>query len=418
MPIIYLLTLFFSFTMSFVPALQHLLDPVFVMIGVGGGFKTPFVDMLIIAGMIIILVNSKGSGVKKNFINIFKWWAPWVLYLLIRSNFSELGLWKFEMYIAKLLIPTMAITLVCIAIPDKFEKYFFSLLIMLAIILIPSMYLYDFGEKDFYNNIWLSRMLAICGLYLFINLTFNLKMIVKLTLISVFFITMILIGSRGPVLSFILSAGVYFMVKNRNNIKIMIAGGVFALVLGIIVIQLSSISISSNVASFLTHGKSDKIENVEKADDRSGIYPGTIAVIADNPVFGVGLAMWFKHYYNYIGKNVGSDYLYPHNFLLEVLSELGLIGLVLFLFLFKPYKRIFCLNNQYNIFILLGLLFASTSSDITQNSTPFIFSLLSFIYFKRKLSSSVNEKTDSIVIETLQDSTKSKYQYQSVKLRS
>lgn len=382
MTIVYLATLFFSFVMSLVPAAQFLLEPVFDVVGLGAGFKTPFIDFLIVIGMVIIYVKAPAPNVKSDFVKIFKWWVPWLLYLLISSGFTDVGFWKFQMYVARLLLPTMAIVLVYLAAPDKFERYFFGLMIFLVLLLVPTLLIVDFDEKDFYNNIWLSRALAICSLYLFVTTSFKFDSIVKLSLIGLFFVSMVLIGSRGPVLSFILSAAVFFMIKNRKNIKLLAGGGLSAVVLATLVIQISDVSVSSHVASFLTHGKSENIEHVDKADDRTGVYPGTIDIVLDNPITGVGLGNWHIVYYKQQGMYNDGEYKYPHNFMLEIASELGLIGLILFLILFKPYKYMFNLQNNYNIFILLGLLFASTSSDITQNSAPMIFMIISYLYEK------------------------------------
>ncbi len=392
MAFVYLSTLLLSFVLSLAPALQFLLDPVFSMLGVGGGFKTPLIDILIILGMLLIFANNPGGRVKIEFIGIFKWWVPWIFYLLIRSNLSGLGFWKFEMYIARLLIPTMAIVLVYIAIPNKFEKYFFGLLLSLAFILVPTTYLYDFSGKDFFNNIWLSRMLAICSLYLFISISLRFNVVLKIVALLFFFIAMVLIGSRGPVLSLVLTATIYFIIKNKGNVFVMLGGCVLAIVISVFVAQLTNISVSSEVASFLTHGKSEDFAKLEEADDRTGVYSGTIDIIVKAPVFGVGLGGWSKVYYKNSKFFDDGEYKYPHNFLMEVLSELGIIGLLLFLMLLKPFRRFFSLKNKYNIFVLLGFLFASTSSDMTQNSAPLIFGILSQLNLRYGSSSNAREQ--------------------------
>lgn len=380
MSFVYISTLFFAFVLSLAPAAQYLLDPIFGLAGVSAGYKTPLIDLLIFLGMIVIVVNSPGNHVIREFVAIFKWWIPWLIYLLIRSNFDGVGIWKFEMYIARLLIPTAAIALVYLAAPERFERYFFGLLLVLAIILIPSMLLYDFDERDFFSNIWLSRTLAICTLYLFINIKLQFNLVAKVSLMTIFIVAMFLIGSRGPFLALLLTATTYFMLKNRKNYRIMFGGGIVAVIIAVVFIQF--INISSIAASFLTHGKSDQIENIQDANDRSGVYAPTFEIFAEKPIFGVGLGLWSKVFYDENNLLDDGEYKYPHSFLLEVLSELGIVGLVLYILLFRPLKRMFSLNNKYNIFILLGLVFATTSSDLTQNSAPLIFCVLSFIYIK------------------------------------
>jgi O-antigen ligase len=107
----------------------------------------------------------------------------------------------------------------------------------------------------------------------------------------------------------------------------------------------------------------------------SGIFQSLILFL-DNPIFGVGVGNygWF-----YCG--VKGDFIYPHNIILQIMSELGLIGMTIFcLCLYKTYKanvKFLCFYDDsihgdvtklffnYWIFCLLIAIFSGNSySDI------------------------------------------------------
>jgi O-antigen ligase len=57
---------------------------------------------------------------------------------------------------------------------------------------------------------------------------------------------------------------------------------------------------------------------------RMAIWQGSLAMIREHWLFGVGLGRFWEHFPSY---RVTSYYTrYPHNFLLEVFAELGIVG--------------------------------------------------------------------------------------------
>lgn len=107
-------------------------------------------------------------------------------------------------------------------------------------------------------------------------------------------------------------------------------------------------------------------------------------VMAINPEWGVG----FGGYSIYGNKD------YPHNFFLELLCEIGIVGLFLlllliFLYIFtnknKHYVRYLTYNNSY-LFILFVLFFAraQVSGDLS-TSVGFIAILLSFVSHRHRI---------------------------------
>lgn len=93
-------------------------------------------------------------------------------------------------------------------------------------------------------------------------------------------------------------------------------------------------------------------------------------MILDHPVAGVGLGGYKQ---NYKGKDTAFAIEYPHNILVEVAVELGIIGLLIFLFLvFKAGRKM--LNYDFRLFAiwLLCFLLALFSGNIADQKIFFI----------------------------------------------
>jgi len=100
-------------------------------------------------------------------------------------------------------------------------------------------------------------------------------------------------------------------------------------------------------------------------DDRIAIFRNSINMIKDHPIIGVGANTFMKNYKYYKESPeyrdiVTSDYIYAHNNFLHIAGELGMIGLVIFLWLLykmvKAYKSIYAkLDQRYIKIIFLSL---------------------------------------------------------------
>lgn len=300
------------------------------------------------------------------------------------------------MYMGKMVLPTMLLVIMALSNPSLFEKYFMRTLLWLNIIVVAlySLKFVDFnlmqktGEGGIERMIWLSRSIGICVAYFVITSSWKKRPLVTIPLIIFLFGVMIYIGSRGPVLSLILALGFFLIIKNRKNIgpAVLLAG-----VVGIVVVAFMTYSPLTDFArSFATHGKTKEFSHF--GEDRLSAYTPSLLIFADHPLVGVGLGKWWSTYQKkfrippWEAQRAAKErmkghlaVLYPHNILLEILSELGIIGLACFILLFVPFKRLFSMSNEYNILCLLGFLYAWSSSDITQNSAPMIFNLLSIL---------------------------------------
>jgi O-antigen ligase len=263
-----------------------------------------------------------------------------------------------------------------------------------------------FGVRTFEKHfegiervIWLSRGIGICIVYMIITSEWRMRpmVLVMVSILLLQFGIMLYIGSRGPLLSVIVSMGIFFFIKYRKDITKTVLLGIVGVT--IIVAFMNIKALSDYVHFFSTHRGTIKLSFF--GQDRLVAYRPSLEIFADHPITGVGLGKWWSvyrprmsplseiHDRSYLKKIRGEiDYDYPHNIFLEILSELGLVGMGLFVLLFIPFKRLFRLSNEYNLLCLLGFLYASSSSDISQNSAPMIFNILSILRAKNLLPAS------------------------------
>jgi O-antigen ligase len=366
----------------------------FDIIDVPKGYNSALVMLLALPFICIIVLNERKSIVK-SFWSVAKYWLPWIVYLFISGLSTAEGIWKLQMYLSIVVLPAMLILVLALANPSVFQKYFMNVLLFLNIFIvfflcfnIVSVSIIH-GAAGIERIIWLSRGIGISIAYIVITPAWRRHNILYTVLIAVLFGVMIYIGSRGPVISLLLTLWLFFFVKYyRKNVLIFFLS---AWVMVIIVIAFFNIGyLTDFTRSFVTHGNTSKITGF--ANDRISVYTPTLRIFADHPLVGVGLGQWWMAYQKYnrladwertiaIEKKIRGllDVQYPHNIFLEILSELGLVGMVCFLLLFFPIKRFFSISNEYNLLCLLGLLYACSSSDITQNSAPMIFNLLSLL---------------------------------------
>lgn len=143
------------------------------------------------------------------------------------------------------------------------------------------------------------------------------------------------------------------------------------------------------------------LNNDTQWGNRLTMYSSTVNMIKDNPIFGVGIENWRINYPQYAGYGV-NDHNFkqirqrPHNDLLWITAEVGIIGLV-FLFIFfifhlKPVLfSIININNKdptelqlINTFIILSILAIVVESMFDfprQRTLPnlYLWSMMGFI---------------------------------------
>ncbi len=216
------------------------------------------------------------------------------------------------------------------------------------------------------NPIWLSRI-AILGIIASIwNLTSlkgNRKFIFNGMVILLSLWVVVSTGSRGPILAFIFSSIVITvlsmtLIKRFSSIKFFQYSIIIAMSIFIIFVP---VLISPEEAFRYINIPHD---------------PTTISLDENINARLQSYAIAYSHFkQNFlIGKGIGgySEYLrdYPHNLILEILSEGGSIGVIFFLvIIINLFRKIFLgeLAMSHAILFLTAFIFALTSGDLASN---------------------------------------------------
>lgn len=215
---------------------------------------------------------------------------------------------------------------------------------------------------------------------------------------SLYCYQMLSFGSRGPFLC-IISLLLYFvLVKKRNGsgVRLQKSKSLFILILfffiSIFILETLTLISSALHAVGLNLNVIDK--NIVKIHETGDISNGrdyiaglAVQEIYKNPILGYGLDQF--------ENNTGI--VYPHNFILQILYDGGLVffSLLLVPVIYKLYKRIkTCDENEYSLipfFFFISVPGALLSSDLWYNERLWIFFGVIFApyFFYRKLKKSV-----------------------------
>lgn len=143
--------------------------------------------------------------------------------------------------------------------------------------------------------------------------------------IVVLFYFMLVSGSKGPMISFILTLTIFFTLMTPNiSLKKKIA---VLLSLGILIfLFFPHLDEATQVRFDISNDSYGSISS------RKDLMSDAFYMFLDNPVFGKGPGAF---------GGPSGERLYPHNILLEIAAELGVVGLVVFvIFLFLNYGLI------------------------------------------------------------------------------
>lgn len=179
------------------------------------------------------------------------------------------------------------------------------------------------------------------------NISKNYLQLIFLSLISFFII--LVSGARQTMVIFVIIYAIAFMLKKgRLNIKSLTVG------LIVLVALLLSLQFFADKSEHIERMFSEEMTTAERLH-RDLDTPFKVMNI--DPTFGIG----FGEYPNYANKD------YPHNFFLEILSEEGILGLIILSIILLLY--ILPIASKEN------LIFYTTSSGVA----PIIFFLVFFV---------------------------------------
>ncbi|MSS44169.1 O-antigen ligase family protein [Anaerosalibacter bizertensis] len=179
--------------------------------------------------------------------------------------------------------------------------------------------------------------------------------IVDVLLVFVGIMMIIIMGSRGPLLSLILFwffLAIKYIHNSKNIVKYFITTCLFIAVIIIISLNFDIMIVKLNLILENMGFRSRTLRiflsnSVDFSSGRINIYSFIVECIKERPLLGYGLA----------GDRVLLGGTYPHNFFLEVLVQFGVIigGLIIILFIYFYINGIF--NNKDEVETDLALLF-------------------------------------------------------------
>ena len=280
------------------------------------------------------------------------------------------------------------------------KKYFFLLIFFLLILIIDSLFQFFFGfnslgfkitgdrVSSFFNNelilgSFLVRFMPVILWFIFfLKIDLNKNIISTITFFSLYFITIYLSGGRTSFfLSVVIILGLFIIIKNLRRILS------YSIIILIFFIFITSYFKIGNANTFnrifsKTYNQITKIEiNTTKSDtkikkelknfniyseDHEGHILLALHLFEKNKIFGIG-PKGFRDYcrkVKYVAE-IGICSTHPHNTLIQIILELGLIGLVFYIVaaifvLFNFFKSIIRhkFNYDYLAFysITLGLI--------------------------------------------------------------
>lgn len=303
-----------------------------------------------------------------------------ILFISILPSFviTNDTFYAIDKFIGFFILPLFVTTIFSFSI-KTYGVYFFKVYIVISLVILLLTMIFKLKTGFFYRpgryflngSIVFAWMMGVAGiLSLFIYFEENIK---KYFYIFIVFVFAVLWGfSKGPILSMFLIASliIFFYRFSFKNL--------FMYVLILFGISLLFFLFKDNpmVARMLNVFLTDEsVTDVSSINSRYQLFSVTIQLIQDNLFTGVGLANW--QYFAHWGGAI-----YPHNFILEMLSEMGLImSLICFVFMFY-----LLVNLNFTFFCIVSFLGVCMlfSGDLTYLRLFNVFLLSGFIINKER----------------------------------
>ncbi|PLS17797.1 hypothetical protein CVD28_08840 [Bacillus sp. M6-12] len=365
-----------------------------------------YIDILIVLiffSIILLINNRKVFYFHKNDLLRFSLWIPFIILLFVRSNFFT----NYE--VAKPIIFSLLIIFFFFIFPnvirvvtwERFNKLFIKLLISFGFIqfilfvtnpqvsiveiwLNPQFARFEYAE--YLNPIWLARTFSIAAIASLIFLNGK----VKVSFYIFFVLATVLTASRGPLLVLMIISLIYYIVNYKNKINYI----KFSISLILSVFVITFLYLTNIVGEYFTNiflrSHSSLFEaffNTNKVGGRGNLLLESINLIKSNLIFGIGTGR-FKEY---------TTILYPHNLMLEIFVELGLIGFILFILAIS--LRNWRINKSpYIYLVILSSGNALLSGDINGNKEFFLFLSLMLLHNNIIISRYKQKRINGVVI--------------------
>lgn len=268
-------------------------------------------------------------------------------------------------------IPSTIMIFGCLSIKEKKPDLLISIAknISLASIFIAGPMFYfgfsieagrDFTIIGIENSIWFGRYVGITLLILLLTFNGNLNIYYKHLHIYIIILAIILLykaGARGPILGVLVAVA---LLRLKRTMIVMISLGMLFLLIS------NEMKISFNLEAILLS------MNDFSSIVRISHYQYVINQFLDIPLWGYGYGSYGLLY-------LGDDVVFhPHNLLLEVLFEMGLISLLLLIYMIAS-----SLKQARNSEILKGSLIFMLINSMVSGDIPGNFGLFVMMMFIR-----------------------------------
>lgn len=207
----------------------------------------------------------------------------------------------------------------------------------------------------------------------------DLGQVLRLILVTIFFLAMLWSGSKGPLLAFFVIFGLVYIVEFKAGWRSIFIGFLAAGTLFLLLNYGEDLRVVKALNSLILSPET-YIDGAGEGSIGSRLYYVVAAydVFLRSPVLGVGLGGWSD------AAHI-SAHKYPHNIYAEALSEIGFLGF-LFLIMFLSYQAMLVYKRSHNFFwvYLLGLVVLTVSGDIGYLRYPLYFSTLVIFLYKNQ----------------------------------
>lgn len=209
------------------------------------------------------------------------------------------------------------------------------------------------------NPIWLARFLGEIIILLIFLIKKRIFLVFKYILIALLIIGIIFTGSKGPLFSLILAFLIVNISYLKKNVSIQkLLKGYFKILFVILCLIFFVKEVVLDLFSIDYLKERFVIENSEGSygdHSRFNMFKHAFEYFINQPLLGNGIGS-----FGYLFNGYDTRF-YPHNIILEIMCELGIIGLTLFIIpiiksLWKSHKYLKYEQNDYYIKITITLL--------------------------------------------------------------
>jgi hypothetical protein len=336
------------------------------------------INMLFFALSFILMIRTADSVY--NFIRIFIFLVPISIWLLLSFPFFETNLLGIEKYVNSLLLGGMGAWILLHAHQKNALNGVLKILLLTFILLFLAALLwklkYGFWQRHvsyFLNGpIIFGKHMAIAVLLVYY---FKFSPIKKYSLYMIFLFGVFWSMSKGPIIAITI---VFLVIYARDSLKklvLFISGfGIACFVLITGFIDLSESKFKRLQIGIQALAGSSNVEDSGSVGARMHLYKESVILIEKNSLLGVGPGKW--------GDSINTAFTYPHNFFLEIFSEMGVF---MGLFLLLPFI-IFIKNYKHPLLTIpVFLLIAQqVSGDLNDARWLLVFSL--FVFYTGDMS--------------------------------